>query len=85
MFITTLFIKKIETAVQTKPEHKLVQPPLTPNVDKRKKGQIRSFVSPASGLSEQRVPAYFLLWVFQPNNHAGSVKNGLGCYTLSGL
>ena len=28
-------------------------------------------------ISEQRIPAYFLLWAFQPNNHAGSVKCGL--------
>ena len=33
--------------------------------------------SSALGLPEQRIPAYFLLWAFQPNNHAGSVKNGL--------
>jgi len=52
--------------------------PLTPNADKHKKGWLRRVVSPIFSLFEQRVPACFLLRVFQPNNHAGSIKYGPG-------
>jgi hypothetical protein len=41
---------------------------LAPNADKHKKGWLRRVVSPIFSLFEQRVPACFLLRVFQPNN-----------------